>query len=210
MAAMTRTSTGRDLPPPTRWTARSWRARRSLTWSRRGHLADLVQEERPAVGLLEAAGARALGSGEGTGLVAEELALDQAFGDRAAVDGYELLGAPARLGVDGAGGDLLAGPALAEEEHGDLVPGGALQEAHCPPDRGRLALDRREAFAVEFAAEGRDAGPQATLGLGVPDRGHEAGPVEGLDDEVHGPEAHALHGVVEGLAGREDQDREVG
>ena len=41
-------------------------------------LADLVEEERSAVGQLEAAAASPVGAGEGTLLVAEELALDQA------------------------------------------------------------------------------------------------------------------------------------
>jgi len=41
------------------------------------HVADLVQEQRAAVGLLEAAAARRLGAGERPALVAEELRLQQ-------------------------------------------------------------------------------------------------------------------------------------
>ena len=44
------------------------------------HLADLVEEERAAVGELEAARAAVAGAGEGAALVAEELALEQVLG----------------------------------------------------------------------------------------------------------------------------------
>ena len=47
----------------------------------RAHLADLVEEERAAVGALEAAGPRRDGAGEGALLVAEELALEHALGE---------------------------------------------------------------------------------------------------------------------------------
>ncbi len=52
-------------------------------------LADLVEEEGAAVGLLEGALARVGGAGEGALLVAEELALDELLGDGGAVDGDE-------------------------------------------------------------------------------------------------------------------------
>ena len=41
------------------------------------HVADLVEEQRAAVGLLEAAGALAIGAGEGAALVTEQLGLEQ-------------------------------------------------------------------------------------------------------------------------------------
>ena len=50
------------------------------------HLADLVEEQRAAVGLLEQAALLRLGVGEGAALVTEELALEQALGHRGAVD----------------------------------------------------------------------------------------------------------------------------
>src|SRR6185503_13128297 len=43
----------------------------------RRHLADLVEEERPALGALEEAAVHPVGAGEAAALVAEELALDQ-------------------------------------------------------------------------------------------------------------------------------------
>ena len=68
---------------------RSWRKRRSFTWSRHGELADLVEEERPALGQLELALALDVGAGEGAALVPEELGLEEGLGDGAAVDGHE-------------------------------------------------------------------------------------------------------------------------
>ena len=47
----------------------------------RRHVADLVEEERAAVALLELADAAAVGAGEGALLVPEQLALQQGLGD---------------------------------------------------------------------------------------------------------------------------------
>ena len=55
MAATTRTSTRRDASSPTRRTSPSCSARSSLTWSGDGQLAELVEEERAAIGLCEEA-----------------------------------------------------------------------------------------------------------------------------------------------------------
>jgi hypothetical protein len=52
----------------------------------RAHVADLVEEERAAVGALEQAALGRDGSGEGAAHVAEQLALEQALRDRRAVD----------------------------------------------------------------------------------------------------------------------------
>ena len=68
-----------------------------------GELADLVEEEGAAMGLLEDAGPVLDGAGEGPLRVAEEPCIDQVAGDRPAVQGEEArLGPPAGL-VDGPG-----------------------------------------------------------------------------------------------------------
>ena len=59
-------------------------------------LADLVEEQRAALGLLEAPRLAAVGAGEGPLLVAEELVLDQRLRDRGAVQGDEGPGLPRR------------------------------------------------------------------------------------------------------------------
>ena len=77
VAAMMRTSTAIWRVPPTRSNTRSCSTRSSLTCIVGRHVADLVEEERAAVGLLEAALAGARGAGERALLVAEQLALEQ-------------------------------------------------------------------------------------------------------------------------------------
>src|SRR5947208_366582 len=55
----------------------------------RAQLADLVEEQRPTVGLLEAAAPRLRRAGERPALVPEQLRFDELLGDRRAVDGDE-------------------------------------------------------------------------------------------------------------------------
>ena len=90
---------------------------------RRAHVADLVEEQRAALGDLEAALAGGDRAGEDAFLVAEQLALEQVGGNRAAVDGDEgPLAARAEI-VDGARGDFLAGAGFAEHQNGGIVIG---------------------------------------------------------------------------------------
>ena len=85
-----------------------------------GDLADLVQEQHALVRDLEQAGLAHDRAGERALLVAEQLALQQAFRHGGAVDGDEgLRGARAR-GVDGPGDQLLAGAAFALDEDGQV------------------------------------------------------------------------------------------
>ena len=63
---------------------------------------------------------RSRGVGEGAPLVAEQLALDQPVGDRGAVDGDEGTLAARPQIVDGPRDQLLAGAALAPDQHRDL------------------------------------------------------------------------------------------
>ena len=64
LAAITRTSTLTVRSAPTGRISRSCSTRSSFTCSACGHLADLVEEDRPAVGQLEQAHARADRAGE--------------------------------------------------------------------------------------------------------------------------------------------------
>ena len=82
----------------------------------RRRLADLVEEERAAVGLLEEAALLAHRAGEGAALVAEELGLEQRLRQRAAVDRDELAVLADRGEVDRAGDQLLARAALARQQ----------------------------------------------------------------------------------------------
>src|SRR5262249_23004704 len=90
-----------------------------LRLQRERHVADLVEKERAALSGLEAPGAR-LDAGGHAALDAEELGLEEALGQRRAVDRDEGLLRPLAAGVDHAGDELLARAALAGDENRDL------------------------------------------------------------------------------------------
>ena len=82
------------------------------------HVADLVEEQRAALGHLQLAWpALALGTGEGPRGGTEEFGLQQAFRDRRGVHADEGLVRPRRSAVDGVGEQFLAGAGLAEQQH---------------------------------------------------------------------------------------------
>src|SRR6185503_20274786 len=85
-----------------------------LRLDRRRQLADLVEEDRAAVGGLDQAELLGRGSGERALLVAEQLALEQALAECRAVDPGERAGAPRQL-VDRGGEQLLPDAGLAED-----------------------------------------------------------------------------------------------
>ena len=82
-----------------------------------------VQEERAAVGQLEAALALLLGTRERPPLMAEELALDQILGQGGAVDADEGGVAPHAAEMQGARDQFLAGARLAADQHGGHAVG---------------------------------------------------------------------------------------
>ena len=86
----------------------------------RAELADLVEEQGAAVGLLELALAPGLRAGERPALVAEQLGLDQGLGQRRAVDPNERLPRPRRVVMQRVGDQLLAGAALAPDHDGGI------------------------------------------------------------------------------------------
>ena len=73
------------------------------------HVADLVEKQRAAFGLLEAADVTVLRAGEGALLVAEQLGLDQLARDRRHVDGDERPVAALAVFVQRARHQFLAG-----------------------------------------------------------------------------------------------------
>ena len=76
-------------------------------------LANLVEEQRAALGALERARVLGVRAGEGAALVAEELALDQVGGHRAAVEDDERAARARAHVVDRVREDVLAGAGLA-------------------------------------------------------------------------------------------------
>ena len=84
---------------------------------RRRRLADLVEEERPAVGQLEEAAARGLRAREGALHVPEELARHELRRQRGEVLRDEAAALARAALVDGGGDELLADAGLAVEQH---------------------------------------------------------------------------------------------
>ena len=79
-------------------------------------LADLVEEDRPAIGLLEVPLTFSDGAGEAALRVTEQLALEQLRRDRGHVDGDERPAGARAQAVDRAREQLLARPGLAGDE----------------------------------------------------------------------------------------------
>src|SRR5262245_38407147 len=110
----------------------------------RGQFADLVEEQRAAVGQLEPPLAPGDGAAEGALLVAEQLALDQAGGQGGAVDLDERLALARAGGVDGAGDQLLARARLAGDQHRGVGGGDAADLVEYRHQGGAAADDLLE------------------------------------------------------------------
>src|SRR5690554_3230575 len=85
-----------------------------------GHVADFVQEQSAAVGLLEPALAGGRSAGEGTFFVAEQFRFNQVFGDGRHVQGDERVVGPGAVVVQGLGHQFLAGAAFAVNQYGNV------------------------------------------------------------------------------------------
>ena len=85
------------------------------------HVADLVEEDGAAFGLLEAApAALAVSAGEGAGLVAEQFGLYEVGGQGRRVDRHQCASRPARQAMQRPRHQLLAGPARTGHQHRDV------------------------------------------------------------------------------------------
>ncbi len=89
-----------------------------LDLGRERDVADLVEEQGAAVGVLEPPFALAVGAGEGAPDVAEELAFEDVLAQSGTVQGDERLVAARAVVVDRLGDEFLAGAALAGDQDG--------------------------------------------------------------------------------------------
>jgi len=96
-----------------------------LGLSRERKLADLVEKERASRGESEFSLMIGPGVGEGTFHMAKKFALNQAGGDRTAVQFNEWLSGPRTLVMNARGDDFLTTAGLAGDEHGCFGFGGA-------------------------------------------------------------------------------------
>ena len=104
------------------------------------HVADFVEEERPALGRFKMADAAGMGAGKAALFMPEKFGFDQFAGDRAAVDrGESLAGADAFV-VNGAGDEFLARTRRAAEHHRSVRAGDAADHL-AQPTCGRARAD---------------------------------------------------------------------
>jgi hypothetical protein len=153
--------------------------------------------------------------------VSEQLGFEQGLGDRRAIDRDERLAGPVRLQVDVAGQHLLAGAALAGDQHGSLGGGDLLGELDHPlhrriaPHEGRAVGGDRLQHRGDQLGIGRErdvflgSGPdRRDRGLGVGrdaaghDRGADALGLQGVDEVAH-RQRHVDHDQV-GALGAQD------
>jgi hypothetical protein len=173
-------------------------------------LSDLVEEDRPAPRDAEETG-RPHGPGEGALLVAEELALDHALRQSAAVHGHVGPLAAGARGVDGAGDELLPRPALTPDEHVALVVRQALDRASEAAHGGRGPDELGGVPVAELLLELAVATHEATTLDGLAHRGaHAVHVVEGLGEVVERAAAHAADGGVHAREPRHHHDLHLG
>ena len=179
-----------------------------LHLQRRGHGADLVEEERALVGLLDAALPRTDRAGEGAAHVTEQLGFEQRLGDRAAVDRDEPLLAPRAALVDRAGHHLFAGAGLARDQHRRAGRRHRVDQLVERPHRRALANHGAQAEAlVQLLPEIGVLVLQAPLLDGRPHDVQQLVELEGLGDEVGGAALDDVNGVLHGgVTGDDDRD----
>ncbi len=150
-------------------------------------------------------------AGEGALLVAEQLVLEEVLGDRRAVDRDERPLRPRRELVQGAGEQLLAGAALAEQQHGRVARRRALERQHGVLERGVLAEHARQAETLLVVVlEQHELGEQPPpLDRAVEEEQQVVG-VDGLREEVGGAVLHRPHGLLDGAERGHHDDRGLG
>src|SRR6266403_2095495 len=157
------------------------------------HVADLVEEERAAVGDLELPLARHDRTREGALLVAEELALDQLARERSAVHLDERPRAPGAVVVERVGDQLLARAARAADQDREI--GVRYLADHVEDALHPRALADQAAEAIrarDLLLQEPEAAPHLHALEQALDHQLEFVVVEGLRDVVGGAQLHGL------------------
>ena len=118
-----------------------------------GHrkLADLVQEKRASVRLLDQAVPGLVGAGEGAPDMPEEGALDEGFGQGGAVDHDEIPVGPGAVLMDGPGEQLLARARFPRDQDVGVARGRLGQRVQAGPELRAVADDPSVFRATGFA-----------------------------------------------------------
>ena len=120
------------------------------------HLADLVEEHRAAVGRLQQTPLLPVGAGERATLVAEQLAFEQRLRQRRTGDVHERPRPTVARIVQDLGREILAGPALAGQQHRRCWTGGDFLQQRADVDHHvALADDAIEAERLRLAGAQR-------------------------------------------------------
>ena len=139
--------------------------------------------------------------------VPEELALEQRLGERAAVDGDER---PCRRGpcvVERARDELLAGAALAGDQHGRI----RLRElVHLLHQRLHRAAAGDQVTVVDVRAQLLHLGRKRAPFCRAPDRQQQPLGIDGLGEVVVGAALDRVNGVVDRAEGGGQHDLDVG
>jgi hypothetical protein len=175
--------------PPTRSISPSWIARSSLACS-----SAFVEEQRPAVRQFELAEALLQRAGERPLFVPEERAFHQVARDRRQVHGDKRRLGVFRLPVNEPRQQLLAGAALAEDQHGGrqfrhLVHG----VEHVLQRRAGAGDELAFADLPHFVGEGEHAAVQVLSLAGVPHQGAQRVGIDLARDEVIRAELDGPH-----------------
>jgi hypothetical protein len=146
-------------------------------------------------------------AGEGPLHVAEQLGLDQILRQRGAVDLHHRAIDPRALGVDRVGGQLLAGAALADDEHVGVGARNGLQHLEDPLD-GRGGAEHLAVGGLlgELAPQVGCLGEQATALQRFAHQHQHLVRVERLGDEVEGPLLGGLDCLGDGPVPGHDDD----
>ena len=176
-----------------------------------GHLGDFVEEQGPARGVLEQSGMVGERPGEGASLVAEQLGLEQRLGDRRAVDRDEgRARAPGHL-VQHLGHEVLAGAALAGDEHRGGGGRDPFHELDQSTHLGRAADDHAGLpQRAELAAQPGHLAAHLVALAQPAEQELEPIDVHRLGEEVEGALADRLHRLLDGAEAGEHDEADPG
>ncbi len=181
-----------------------------LGLERAAHVGNLIQENRAAVGLFDAAGLLPVGAGEGAFFVAEEFAFQEGLGNGGAIDAHIVGLVAAAQAVQGAGHQLLAGAAFSEDQDPGFRGGHGLNELAQLAHLGAFADDLVQ--AVGLAGARAQAGvflqEPVTLGATVDGVQQFLGG-KGFGQVVHGSRLDGLHRQLGGRVGGNHQQRQL-
>ena len=175
-----------------------------------GHFPDLVEKQSPAVGALKQALLRRVGVGEGTLDVPEQLALEQGFRNRRAVQGDERPLGAAAVGMDYPGHDFFSGSGFAQQTNRRIGVGHLCDLLEQPL---HLRAPRNDVFhSIQFLDEQFEPLNFAThplLGQRLFQAGLQLLVVKRLGEVPRGAPLHRLHRVRNAAVRGEDDDRQA-